>query len=465
MLITIWAGLLQVQAGDLSTDNLTVYEDTTIWGKLYNPGPSGALYSNGLAVSYSYTSNSSSQVDDSGNNNTGTVYSAIWTNGRSGSGYYYDGTNDYITTPDSASLDCTTGLTVMAWICAYTNAEGDGWDGIVSKGDLYDRNYQIGRSGYTHAHFVYQTDGTGRCSMTGNRNICDGVWHLIATTWTGSRFTLYVDGEEDVNEAASYGRDWSTPLEANSYPLLIGKISDSYSFSYFNGGIIDEVRVHNYALSSQEVMNVYLYYMTRDSADAGELVVGEIAVSNSVSQTSSSATNTFMGSVGIGTNTPDAKLHVAGDLKVEGNINLNGNWLSGDGDDEGVFVASDGKVGIGTASPQGIFDIQGPAANPRLVAETTGGYSLLEFYTGTTTYKGYVGYSYGAFYVGSVLDEPVYLTQNNTPRIIVAEGGNVGIGTNAPSEQLHVTGKGRFDQGVNYVYPLGDVGMGVYTNQ
>jgi hypothetical protein len=30
---------------------------------------------------------------------------------------------------------------------------------------------------------------------------------------------------------------------------------------------------------------------------------------------------------------------------------------------------------------------------------------------------------------------------------------------------LHVTGKIRADQGVAYIAPLGDIGMGVYTNQ
>jgi len=36
---------------------------------------------------------------------------------------------------------------------------------------------------------------------------------------------------------------------------------------------------------------------------------------------------------------------------MTGNIALNGNYLSGDGDDEGVFVAASGNVGIGTTSP------------------------------------------------------------------------------------------------------------------
>jgi hypothetical protein len=34
------------------------------------------------------------------------------------------------------------------------------------------------------------------------------------------------------------------------------------------------------------------------------------------------------------------------------NLNLNSNWLSGDGDPEGIFVDTDGKVGIGTEEPE-----------------------------------------------------------------------------------------------------------------
>lgn len=44
-------------------------------------------------------------------------------------------------------------------------------------------------------------------------------------------------------------------------------------------------------------------------------------------------------------------------------------------------------------------------------------------------------------------------------------GGKVGVGTNSPQAKLHVDGTARFEAGVIYVPPLGDLGMGVYTNQ
>lgn len=43
-------------------------------------------------------------------------------------------------------------------------------------------------------------------------------------------------------------------------------------------------------------------------------------------------------------------------------------------------------------------------------------------------------------------------------------GDGVGIGTNSPSASLHVNGTARFEQGVIYVKPLGDIGMGPYVS-
>ncbi|MDD4872626.1 MAG: cohesin domain-containing protein [Kiritimatiellae bacterium] len=94
----------------------------------------------------------------------------------------------------------------------------------------------------------------------GKTDICDGQWHLVVTTWDGSRVYLYVDGKDDADyddAANSYGWTWSQPLIPNSLPLLIGKVSDTYSYSYFNNGSIDEVKIYNRALTTQEVQQAY----------------------------------------------------------------------------------------------------------------------------------------------------------------------------------------------------------------
>jgi hypothetical protein len=41
-------------------------------------------------------------------------------------------------------------------------------------------------------------------------------------------------------------------------------------------------------------------------------------------------------------------------------LNLNGNWLSGNGASNGLFVSNLGKIGIGTSTPTVALDVAGP---------------------------------------------------------------------------------------------------------
>ena len=43
--------------------------------------------------------------------------------------------------------------------------------------------------------------------------------------------------------------------------------------------------------------------------------------------------------------------------------------------------------------------------------------------------------------------------------------GNVGVGTNNPTARLHIAGDGRFEAGISFAAPLGNMSMGSYTNK
>ncbi|UCD15808.1 MAG: hypothetical protein JSV34_01810, partial [Candidatus Omnitrophota bacterium] len=107
---------------------------------------------------------------------------------------------------------------------------------------------------------------------------------------------------------------------------------------------------------------------------AGGVVVGK----NYVDSVTPAPTDGLVieGNVGIGIADPEEKLVVAdgnievssGDIKVSngniridnGNIVLGDNWLSADGDDEGVYVAGDGSVGIGVEPTDAKFMVESP---------------------------------------------------------------------------------------------------------
>lgn len=55
-----------------------------------------------------------------------------------------------------------------------------------------------------------------------------------------------------------------------------------------------------------------------------------------------------------------------GDHTAEENIHLNGNWLSGDGDEEGIFVDEDGNVGLMVGNPTAAFHTNGTVRHEHL---------------------------------------------------------------------------------------------------
>jgi len=138
-----------------------------------------------------------------------------------------------------------------------------------------------------------------------------------------------------------------------------------------------------------------------------------------------------------------------GDHTATQNVKLDGNWLSNDGGNEGVFVATDGDVGIGTASPGAVLDVSGSGTYGLRVTETSGADTKFEIEP-----YGEMTLSYGTnehVRIGSDAGPAgfVQLTDVGVTRVRISgdEGtdsyfnaGDVGIGTMTPSTDLEVNG-------------------------
>ena len=117
------------------------------------------------------------------------------------------------------------------------------------------------------------------------------------------------------------------------------------------------------------------------------------------------------------------------------NIQLNGYWLSKDGDDEGVFVDKDGKVGIGTTSPATKLHIYDATSGPIItLSGLDTNYRGLTIKNTSNNEKWFVGNNTSNNFV-------IRATNTNDILTISSSNGNVGIGTtSSPSTKLDVNG-------------------------
>jgi len=188
-------------------------------------------------------------ADSSGNNLQGTIAGdPVWSDGVAGKAMKFDGDGDYVDLGNDPSLNITNQITVAAWIKVDTfDCE---WQAIITKGD---GSWRLQRNG-TENSIEFACTGAfvpnalvG--SLFGTISINDGKWHHVAGTYDGSRICLYVDGKLDVSSEAAGS------IMVNDYNVLIGANAEKANRNF--KGSINNVRIYSYALSAEEVNEIF----------------------------------------------------------------------------------------------------------------------------------------------------------------------------------------------------------------
>ena len=97
-----------------------------------------------------------------------------------------------------------------------------------------------------------------------------------------------------------------------------------------------------------------------------------------------------------------------------------------------LFVASDGKTGVATSSPQRWLHVSSAQANVARFEGTSGNDAFIE-------YKGTAGTSYAGHSGNSFVIAP-----NSTERLRITSDGKVGVGTSSPTSLFQCVGLGQF---------------------
>jgi len=184
-------------------------------------------------------------IDASNNNNNGKITGAKWVEeeGMKTKGFAleFDG-NDYVDCGNNKSLTITDKITIEAWVKGSENGK------IVQKARAW---YAQGDYHLDKSHFTFYVDDLGH--PDGLKSLSfetpDDRWVHIVATYDGDWMKVYINGK-----IAAEKQIGSHTIDATGGKLGIGADIRSEAIGS-NGfkGIIDEVKIYNYALTPEEI--------------------------------------------------------------------------------------------------------------------------------------------------------------------------------------------------------------------
>lgn len=193
--------------------------------------------------------------DVSGNKNNGKVIGGVTPVedrfGRECGAMHFNGSDGYITVPDSKTLDTPSDeLSVTVWFkledgCAFSDLK---WLTIVCKSDMED---ELDNS----PHYRLQTTSVTVSLNTAfteeaEQDIEFGNWYFYAMTYDKKKVRIFLNGV----------KMWEFPyyetLDPNNLPLEIGRDVPG-NMEYFCG-TMDDLRIYNRALESSDLMKLLI---------------------------------------------------------------------------------------------------------------------------------------------------------------------------------------------------------------
>ena len=214
----------------------------------------------GLTAYYPFNGNAN---DESGNGNNPSTTKVTYTAdrfGKANAACSFNGSNNYIRIPNSASFNFKNGFSISAWVMVKGFYEGKcHGNRIIMKGysDYLDGNYLLtfddnhgtnGNNCYTDLPDKRKQSfyAAGATPVT-NDCVTPGKWYMLTYTYDGTTAQLYVDCKLQA-KGTLRNYDFS-----NGYDLFIGKMNNG-QYPYWFNGLLDEVRFYNRPLNRDEIL-------------------------------------------------------------------------------------------------------------------------------------------------------------------------------------------------------------------
>ncbi len=203
--------------------------------------------------------------DHSWNGNDGTNHGATFVSGVSGNALKLDGKDDYIST--NYTQNSVTAYTIEVWV--KTTDSGNKKTFVQDRGSGAGKSLTLGmgQSGggfgsSGQVFYILESNyiDTGVHSI---QTINDNNWHHVVGVWSASpeteidpsQFKIYIDGVQVTTTSGNY--DSSSHPKSPLTGLGGTKIARHDAWNTNFNGIIDEVKIYNYALTASEIKANY----------------------------------------------------------------------------------------------------------------------------------------------------------------------------------------------------------------
>ncbi len=187
----------------------------------------------------------------------------------------FDGLNDYVT--GEGFLNGASQLTIMAWIKIANSASGT----MTIAGE--DTGYRLFVENANTLGFITRTDDNISHSVSGS-SINFNEWHHVTGTFSSltGLTNFYIDGEFVGSNSGTIGAVIETsPLSLGNFQ--IGRRSSRTADKEYFEGEIDEVRVFNKALSSEQIQQLVFQEMSDHSGNVGGTIISKEVIHHTTS--------------------------------------------------------------------------------------------------------------------------------------------------------------------------------------
>ena len=220
----------------------------------------------------------------------------------------FDGSNDYVTFGTASELGLSQ-FTIECWFkregagnTASTGTGGVTAVPLVTKGrgeadgDNRDMNYFFGIESGTNLLTADSEEGASGTSpglnhpVTGTTAVATGVWYHAAVTYDGTSWRLYLNGNLDAE--LSVGQ----PPRSDSIQhsgIATAMTSTGSAAGYFDG-IIDEIRIWNYARTQTDIQNDMTSEITSATGLVGRWGLNEGSGTDAVNSESGGSDGTLI---------------------------------------------------------------------------------------------------------------------------------------------------------------------------